>query len=240
MAEGPYDRAARPWDLLNRRLGRVDRQTAVQRLQLCQECPKLVRLTRQCTECGCFMPAKAKLPNASCPLGTWGQTAPTADDPAPAPVTTKPQVPEPQVPEPQRTEPQRMEAQRTEPQRTGATPAPLKNVAFVLDDEVVRTMEVDERFAAILLSNPVIVEVPQQAEDEAALKPGDYYFSDGTTCLTVRRGHPALRPRRPPPRPQKELVGCEGNPLVCSHVLRAELVVALPRTVADALTITGR
>jgi hypothetical protein len=112
-----------------------------------------------------------KLPNASCPLGKWGQTAPTADDPAPTPVTTKPQVPEPQKTEPQ----------KTEPQKTEATPAPLKNVAFVLDDEVVRTLQVDERFAAILLSNPVIVEVPQQAEEEAALKPGDYYFSDGTT-----------------------------------------------------------
>lgn len=166
MAESSYDRAARPWDLLNRKLGRVDRQTAAQRLQLCHECPKLVRLTRQCTECGCFMPAKVKLPNASCPLGKWGQTAPAADDPAPAPVMTKPQVPEPQ---------------KTEPQKTEATSAPLKSIAFVLDDEVVQTMRVHEQFAAILLSNPVIVEVPQQAEEEAALKPGDYYFSDGTT-----------------------------------------------------------
>jgi hypothetical protein len=166
MAESPYDRAARPWDLLNRKLGRVDRQTAAQRLQLCQECPKLVRLTRQCTECGCFMPAKVKLPNASCPLEKWGQTAPTADDPAPASVTTKPQTTVPQT---------------TVPQKAEATPAPLKNIAFVLDDEVVQTMQVHEQFAAILLSNPVIVEVPQQAEGEAALKPGDYYFPDGTT-----------------------------------------------------------
>lgn len=66
----PYERPARPWDLFNKNLGRVETVVAAERLAICKECPKLL-LTGNCTECGCFMSAKVKLPNASCPLGKW-------------------------------------------------------------------------------------------------------------------------------------------------------------------------
>jgi hypothetical protein len=66
----PYDRPARPWDLFNKNLGRVEVEIAQTRFAICQDCPKLLS-TGNCTECGCFMLAKVKLPNASCPLHKW-------------------------------------------------------------------------------------------------------------------------------------------------------------------------
>lgn len=60
----------RPWDLLNKNNLLKD-QTPNERLSICLECPKLIKLTTQCKECGCFMTAKTKLINATCPLGKW-------------------------------------------------------------------------------------------------------------------------------------------------------------------------
>lgn len=68
----PYDRPARPWDLFNKNLGRVQDEIAKERIAICEQCPMLNAL-RQCDECLCFMDAKTKLPNADCPLGKWGQ-----------------------------------------------------------------------------------------------------------------------------------------------------------------------
>ena len=67
----PFDRPARPWDLFNKNLGRVETEIAEQRFNICLECPQLIKLTSQCKECGCIMNLKTKLPNASCPLGKW-------------------------------------------------------------------------------------------------------------------------------------------------------------------------
>lgn len=69
----PYDRPARPWDLFNKNLGRVENVISEKRLSICKECPKFISLTTQCLECGCIMQAKTKLPNAECPLHKWGQ-----------------------------------------------------------------------------------------------------------------------------------------------------------------------
>lgn len=65
------DRPARPWDLFNKNLGRVETTVAQARLEICKQCPKYLSLTHQCIECGCIMNAKVKLPNASCPLHKW-------------------------------------------------------------------------------------------------------------------------------------------------------------------------
>ena len=64
---------SRPWHLLDpERL--VENQDIVkQRMDLCNGCPELVQMTRQCSKCGCFMPAKTKLANAECPLGKWSR-----------------------------------------------------------------------------------------------------------------------------------------------------------------------
>jgi hypothetical protein len=65
------DRSARPWDLFNKDLGRVETEVAEKRLSICEGCVKFIKLTTQCKECGCVMKMKSKLPNASCPLGKW-------------------------------------------------------------------------------------------------------------------------------------------------------------------------
>jgi hypothetical protein len=171
MADDPSPRAARPWDLLNRKIGRVDGSVAAQRLRLCHACPRFIKLTRQCSECGCFMAAKVKLPNASCPVGTWDRSdSATTDDAHPA-ASAVPTHPEP-------TDLEQTDLEPTQPEA-----GPLKSVLFVLDDEVVHSMHVDERLAAILLSNPVIVEPPRSASG-TPLRTGDYYFPDGTTVVT--------------------------------------------------------
>lgn len=44
---------------------------AVKRWNICVDCDRLIRLTRQCKECGCFMKIKVRLRGAECPLGKW-------------------------------------------------------------------------------------------------------------------------------------------------------------------------
>lgn len=41
------------------------------RYSICQSCPELIKLTKQCKKCGCFMAVKTKLQLATCPLGKW-------------------------------------------------------------------------------------------------------------------------------------------------------------------------
>jgi hypothetical protein len=67
------NRPARPWDLLNKSIGRVEGEIAEKRLDICKQCPKYISTTHQCKECGCIMNLKVKLPNASCPLHKWEQ-----------------------------------------------------------------------------------------------------------------------------------------------------------------------
>jgi hypothetical protein len=61
----------RPWDLLNPNEPRSLDEAARSRLDVCEECPELIGLTKQCKQCGCLMPLKVKLKNAECPLGKW-------------------------------------------------------------------------------------------------------------------------------------------------------------------------
>jgi hypothetical protein len=64
-------RPARPWDLFNKNIGRVQTEVAAERFEICKACPEYIKTTHQCKECGCIMNAKVKLPNAFCPLGKW-------------------------------------------------------------------------------------------------------------------------------------------------------------------------
>lgn len=66
------NKPARPWDLFNKNIGRVQDDVAQKRFSICQECPRFLAKTGQCKECGCIMRMKTKLPNAECPLGKWG------------------------------------------------------------------------------------------------------------------------------------------------------------------------
>ena len=61
----------RPWDVLKPSTEWVDEGTATARMEICNECPKLIKLTKQCKECGCIMSVKTKLKFAACPLEKW-------------------------------------------------------------------------------------------------------------------------------------------------------------------------
>jgi hypothetical protein len=61
----------RPWDLLNPNVERSPQETIDARMDICNECPELIKITKQCKQCGCFMAAKVKLAEAKCPLSKW-------------------------------------------------------------------------------------------------------------------------------------------------------------------------
>lgn len=63
----------RPWDLFNKKMGRVPVDVKLERMSICRECPFLIKLTSQCKKCGCFMSEKTKLSKATCPIGKWGE-----------------------------------------------------------------------------------------------------------------------------------------------------------------------
>lgn len=64
-------RPARPWDLFNKKIKRVEEVVAEQRLSICKACPEYIKATHQCKECGCIMNLKVKLPHAQCPFDKW-------------------------------------------------------------------------------------------------------------------------------------------------------------------------
>lgn len=61
----------RPWDILNPHTPKASEEEAQLRLNICNSCDKLVQITKQCKECGCIMPVKVKLKDATCPLNKW-------------------------------------------------------------------------------------------------------------------------------------------------------------------------
>ena len=67
------NKPVRPWDLFNKKMGRVSIETHDKRYSICKECPFFIKTTKQCKKCGCFMWEKAKLSAASCPIGKWGE-----------------------------------------------------------------------------------------------------------------------------------------------------------------------
>lgn len=46
---------------------------AMERWNICMACDRLIKATRQCKECGCFMKIKVRLKGSSCPLDKWGK-----------------------------------------------------------------------------------------------------------------------------------------------------------------------
>ena len=61
----------RPWDLVDPAKYLKDMTIADQRYAICQKCPELISLTKQCKLCGCVMTLKTKLEAAECPKGEW-------------------------------------------------------------------------------------------------------------------------------------------------------------------------
>ena len=42
-----------------------------ERYDICKSCEYLFKLTKQCEKCGCVMPLKVQIEEASCPIGKW-------------------------------------------------------------------------------------------------------------------------------------------------------------------------
>jgi len=60
-----------PLDLLNPMTKPADKKLSKLRLEICLGCPELIKTTKQCKKCGCFMALKTKLEIAKCPIGKW-------------------------------------------------------------------------------------------------------------------------------------------------------------------------
>lgn len=61
----------RPWDILNPNTEYADEEVSAARFEICKACPRLIKATSQCRECGCIMNIKTKLEKAECPLHKW-------------------------------------------------------------------------------------------------------------------------------------------------------------------------
>ena len=42
-----------------------------ERMNICKMCDKFINLTKQCGDCFCFLPIKARVKIATCPQGKW-------------------------------------------------------------------------------------------------------------------------------------------------------------------------
>ena len=60
-----------PLDMLNPNTKRTDFQTKGNRLNICLSCPELIKWSKQCKNCGCFMEFKTGLEISKCPIGKW-------------------------------------------------------------------------------------------------------------------------------------------------------------------------
>jgi hypothetical protein len=49
----------------------VSEQTKFERRAICESCPKLIKITRQCSECLCFVDLKTTIKQEKCPLDKW-------------------------------------------------------------------------------------------------------------------------------------------------------------------------
>lgn len=61
----------RPWHLLDPSKPKATEEQAKSRMDICLACPELIKVTKQCKNCGCFMHLKTLLAEAKCPLGKW-------------------------------------------------------------------------------------------------------------------------------------------------------------------------
>lgn len=59
-----------PLDLINKD-NYIEKSESDKRMNICLGCEHLIKLTRQCEECGCFMNLKTKLKDARCPVEKW-------------------------------------------------------------------------------------------------------------------------------------------------------------------------
>jgi hypothetical protein len=70
----------KPWDLLNSSTEFVNKNILRERLDVCESCPKFIKLTKQCKICMCIMPAKAMMADSFCPLHKWQAVTPDSKE----------------------------------------------------------------------------------------------------------------------------------------------------------------
>jgi hypothetical protein len=61
----------KPWDLLDPKTKRVSEEVADARMNICKGCEFLIKFTKQCKKCGCFMNFKTLAAESECPIGKW-------------------------------------------------------------------------------------------------------------------------------------------------------------------------
>jgi len=49
----------------------VSEEISKQRMDTCLNCEHLIKITKQCSKCGCFMETKTTLKGSFCPIGKW-------------------------------------------------------------------------------------------------------------------------------------------------------------------------
>jgi len=64
---------SKPWHLLDPDARINDQAIIEKRYNICKGCEHFIKLTTQCTQCGCIMKAKTTLKHAECPVGKWGK-----------------------------------------------------------------------------------------------------------------------------------------------------------------------
>lgn len=60
-----------PLDIVKLSTEWIEEDESSKRFDICKSCPELIKLTKQCKQCGCFMAVKVKLKAAVCPIGKW-------------------------------------------------------------------------------------------------------------------------------------------------------------------------
>jgi Family of unknown function (DUF6171) len=58
-------------DLVTGKLEFVDATVAAERMAICDGCEVQNTALKMCTACGCFLPAKVRLKESSCPMELW-------------------------------------------------------------------------------------------------------------------------------------------------------------------------
>ncbi len=49
----------------------TEKDLSSKRLEICEKCPSLIKSSRRCAECGCFVSAKTQFQFEECPLEKW-------------------------------------------------------------------------------------------------------------------------------------------------------------------------
>ena len=71
LGDSKNETTVKPWDLVNPNTEWAEKSLSDKRYNICRGCPELIKFTKQCKKCGCFMAVKTKLQEATCPLGKW-------------------------------------------------------------------------------------------------------------------------------------------------------------------------